>query len=130
MDACTGLGNGELDFYATMAEFDSAWANIETSDDYYDVWIPYKKNPDTGMYEYVTYQGNGNYNYDPSNNLTGSPLWGPGYPSYNKECVACAIGWGCYDTSCSETKKLNKCKFPQMRFLHILGLCEGTALGK
>ena len=119
-----------LDVYETIAEFDSSFANINTIDGYYEVWIPYKKNPDTGMYEYFASNGDGFYSHNSSDNLNGSLLWSPGSPSTgSKECVICAQGWGCWDDSCSEKRDFNKCKFPSMRFLHILGLCDKTALG-
>jgi len=134
---CTRLGKGRLDFYSTMAEFDSSWANINltigsanfTGGSFYQVWIPYMKNPVTKHYEYVTYS-KGSYQFNSSLNLNGSVLWGPGYPSQKAEdCVVCIQTWGCYDVPCSSSQTLHKCKFLTMNFLHMQGLCDSTALG-
>jgi hypothetical protein len=136
VQVCSGLGSGELDFYSTIAEFGSSWSDVNltskstnfTDEDTFDVWIPFKKNPATGNYEYVIYE-DGRLKFNTSMILNGS-LWVPGSPSVlGKECVSCVKDWGCYDTSCSEQKEVHKCKFTSMTLLQLQGLCDKTSLG-
>ena len=134
------MGKGELDFHNTLAELEASWNNLflkpgfenYTRGKTFDVWIPFKRNPDTGNYEYTTKK---DYDWQPdifnsTTTLTGSPLWAPGKPSpVSKDCVACVSGIGCYDEKCSQVKKIHKCKFSETSFIHVQGLCDKTALG-
>jgi hypothetical protein len=137
VEVCTGLGNGELDFYSSMADLESSWANISlqspmvnySSGAYFEVWIPYKKNPGSGNYEHVRLD-QGAYQFDSSLTLNESSLWSPGYPSIlRKKCVYCARSYGCYDDDCGNPREVHKCKFSNISWLHLQGLCETTSLG-
>jgi len=136
MDICARLGNGELDFYTTMAEFNSSWKNINItqgsttfiSGGSYDVWIPFKYNPSTHNYEHYTCL-KGNCRFNSSMNLNGSALWSASRPSARQDpCVACTPE-GCYDYECYHIKAMHKCKFVTMNFLHTFGLCDKSQLG-
>jgi hypothetical protein len=137
VEVCTGLGNGELDFYNTMADLESSWANTSlqspmvnfSGGQYFEVWLPFRKNPASGNYAHVQLD-QGGFQFDSSITLNGSPLWSPGFPSImRKKCVGCASSLGCYDEDCTSTMSIHKCKFSKVSLLHLQGLCEETLLG-
>jgi hypothetical protein len=128
---CKSLGKGELDFYTTLEELEASWNNRflradtenYTTQGNFDVWIPFMRNPETDNYESTSPE------IGPLD-LSGSLLWAPGKPSSKKrDCVACTAN-GCYDEKCEEQKKVHKCKFSELHFMRMQGLCEDTGLGK
>jgi hypothetical protein len=136
---CKSLGKGQLDYYATLEELEASWNNtflVTGTENYttqgdFDVWIPFGRNPDTDNYELFTINEWFEVTYEPSLNLSGSLLWAPGMPSLmRRDCVACAAGYGCYDEKCNEQKKVHKCKFSELNFMRMQGLCRNTGLGK